>query len=134
MCAHDNKPESFIGGILKMKCPNCRRGEMFINNSVFPLSKMLDLVPVCKVCGQKMVSETNNGPGINYAVTVIVFFLNLLWYWPVFGISYFDNSLYYYMTVSTIIVILIQPWTMRYSRVLYLYFYVPYQSNRHIKK
>jgi hypothetical protein len=77
-----------------------------------------------------MVNETNNGPGINYALTVIIFFLNLAWYWPIFGLSYFDNSLFYYMAVSTTVVVLLQPWTMRYSRVLYLYMYVPYQSYR----
>lgn len=111
-----------------MKCPNCRKGDMFVNKSVFPLGKCLKLVDNCHVCGMKMVNETNNGPGINYALTVIIFFLNLAWYWPVFGLSYFDNSLYYYMAVSTAIVVLLQPWTMRYSRVLYLYMYVPYKS------
>lgn len=134
MCAHDSKPASFIGGIIKMKCPNCRKGDMFVNKSVFPLGKCLKLVDICTVCGQKMVNETNNGPGINYALTVIIFFLNLAWYWPVFGLSYFDNSLYYYMAVSTGVVVLLQPWTMRYSRVLYLYMYVPYQSNRYLER
>lgn len=131
MCAHDTQSASLVGGIVKMKCPNCRKGDMFVNKSVFPLGKSLKLVNNCAVCGQKMVNETNNGPGINYALTVIIFFLNLAWYWPVFGLSYFDNSLYYYMAVSTAVVVLLQPWTMRYSRVLYLYMYVPYQSNRH---
>lgn len=133
MCAHDTKPASFIGGIIQMKCPNCRKGDAFFNKSVFPLGKSQKLVDNCAVCGQKMMHETNNGPGINYALTVVIFFLNFFWYWPIFGISYFDNSLFYYMAVSTTIVILIQPWTMRYSRILYLYMYVPYQSNRHLQ-
>ncbi|HYD21045.1 MAG TPA: hypothetical protein VEB40_06175 [Flavipsychrobacter sp.] len=133
MCAHDDKPISFVSGILQMKCPNCRRGDAFVNKSVFPLGKSQKLVERCEVCGQKMMHETNNGPGINYALTVIVFFLNLAWYGPIFGLSYFDNSLYYFMAVSTAIVLLIQPWTMRYSRILYLYMYVPFQSNRHLK-
>lgn len=133
MCAHDSKPASFVGGILKMKCPNCRRGNAFVNKSVFPLGKSQRLVEHCEVCGQKMMHETNNGPGINYALTVVVFFLNLAWYAPIFGLRPQDNSYYYFMTVSTVIVILMQPWTMRYSRILYLYMYVPYQSNRHLQ-
>lgn len=133
MCADNSKP-SLVGGIIKMKCPNCRKADAFVNKSVFPLGQALKLVDNCPVCGQKMVNETNNGPGINYALTVMIFFGNFFWYWPIFGISYFDNSLYYYMTVSTIIVALIQPWTMRYSRILYLYMYVPYQSNRHLER
>lgn len=133
MCATNKKP-SLLGSIIKMKCPNCRKGDMFVNKSVFPLGKSLLMNERCSVCEQKMVHETNNGPGINYALTVIVFLLNILWYWPIFGLSWFDNSVYYYMVSSIVIVLLIQPWSMRYSRVLYLYMYVPYQSNRHLDK
>ncbi len=131
MCSTHKKP-SLIGGVLKMKCPNCRKGNMFVNKTVFPLNKCLKLTDNCSVCNQPMVGEQNNGPGINYALTVIIFLINLVWYWPIFGLSVWDNSVEVYMIVSTVIVVLLQPWTMRYARVLYLYFYVPYQSNRHL--
>lgn len=133
MCAKNDKT-SLVSGIIHMKCPNCRKGDAFVNKSVFPLGKSQRLVERCSVCGQKMMHETNNGPGINYALTVIIFFLNLLWYAPIFGLSFVDDSLYYYMGVSVAIVFLVQPWSMRYSRILYLYAYVPYQSNRHLQK
>ncbi len=133
MCAQQ-QPSSFMGGLIKMKCPNCRIGKAFVNDSVFPLSKTLRLVNYCSVCGQKMVNETNNGPGINYAFTVILFFLNLVWYVPIFGIDYYDDGIYYFMAASTAVIILLQPWMLRYSRMVYLYLSVPYQSNRRLKK
>lgn len=133
MCANHDKT-SLVAGIIKMKCPNCRKGQAFKNKSAFPLRESQTFNERCSVCGQKMVHETNNGPGINYALTVIIFFLNLAWYIPIFGISFMDNSLYYYMAASIFVVFLIQPWTMRYSRILYLYAFVPYQSNKHLKK
>lgn len=77
-----------------------------------------------------MVEEQNNGGGINYALTVLLFFLNLCWYWPIFGLSYKDNSVETYLVVSIVIVLLAQPWLMRLSRMLYLYFYVPYGKTR----
>ncbi len=126
-----NKP-GFIKGVLTMKCPNCRKGHAFKNKSVFPLKECVKLVDNCEVCGQKMVSETNNGPGINYALTVIMYLVNLAWYWPIVGLSYYDNSIEIFICVSTLIIILLQPWTMRYSRILYLYMWVPYASNRHL--
>lgn len=127
MCSTTKTP-SFVGGLITMKCPNCRKGNAFVNKSVFPLSKCLKLHDTCEVCGMKLMTESNNGPGINYALTVLLFFFNLAWYWPIFGLSYFDNSMFYYMGVSTAVVVLLQPWTMRYSRILYLYFLVPYGS------
>lgn len=133
MCAESPKP-SLLSAAAKMKCPNCRKGDAFANKSVFPLNKALQLVVYCEVCGQKMVNETNNGPGINYAFTVVLFFLNYLWYWPIFGISVMDDSIYYFMAVSTIVVLALQPWMMRYARIVYLYFSVPYQSNRRLRK
>ncbi|MBA3829492.1 MAG: DUF983 domain-containing protein [Taibaiella sp.] len=119
---------SLIGGIIKMKCPNCRKGQIFVNKSVLPLSKCLKMEDNCEVCGQRMLYERNNGGGINYALNVIIFFLNILWYWPIFGISYKDNSIIYYLFTSIAVIILIQPWLMRWSKVIYLYIYIAYQK------
>lgn len=125
MCAEDKKPWLIIG-MIRMKCPNCRKGNAFINKSVFPLSKCLATHDHCPRCGQRLQNEQNNGIGINYALTVMVIFLNLLWYWPIFGISYKDNSFYYFLATSVGVAILLQPWLMRYSRVLYLYMFVKF--------
>lgn len=82
----------------------------------------------CSECDVKYAREQNLGYGINYVLTVSMLFLNLLWYWPIFGIRYNDNSLYYFLAVSTVITILLQPWFMRLSRVLFLYFTIYYNS------
>jgi hypothetical protein len=75
----------------------------------------------CPACGQKLQGEANNGPGINYVLTTMLLFLNLVWYWPIFGLSYKDDSIFYFLGTSTLVVILAQPWLMRISRVIYLY-------------
>lgn len=87
---------------------------------------MLRLKDHCEACGQKLMHERNNGGGINYALTVMLFFLNLLWYWPIFGMSYKDNSIFYYLATSIVVVLLAQPWLMRFSRMLYLYMFIQY--------
>lgn len=122
------KKSPYIVGLLTFKCPNCRKGRVFVNKSVFPLKDCLKMVDTCAVCGQKMKFESNNGGGINYALTVMLFFLNLLWYWPIFGISYKDNSIFYYLATSIAVVILAQPWLMRFSRIVYLYLFVKFGS------
>ena len=113
----------------KMKCPACRKGFVFANRSIFPLSKCLDLVDHCSVCGQTMKYNTNNGGGINYALTMILFFLNILWYWPIFGLSYKDNSFVYFIIASVIVVVLAQPLLMRFSRIIFLYFIIKFNKN-----
>lgn len=80
----------------------------------------------CPECGQKLVYERNNGAGINYALTTMLFFLNLAWYWPVFGLSYNDNSVEQFLAVSILIAILAQPWLMRLGRMIYLYLFIQF--------
>ena len=54
----------------------------------------------------------------------MIFFLNILWYYPIFGLSYKDYSFYYFLATTTAVVIILQPWLMRLSRIIYLYIYV----------
>ena len=118
-----------LKSMIQMQCPACRKGKMFTNRSYFPLGHLMDMPEKCPVCGQKMEIEPGfyYGTGyVSYALSVGLFFFNLAWYWLIFGISYKDNSIFHYLAVSSIIVILLQPWLMRISRVVYLYMFVKY--------
>jgi uncharacterized protein (DUF983 family) len=124
-----HKKPWLIPSIFGMKCPSCRKGDVFVNKHIFPIGKCLKMHEHCEVCRQKMQNESNNGIGINYALTVMVIFLNLLWYWPIFGISYKDNSFYYFLGTSITVAVLLQPWLMRMSRIIYLYLFVYYGNS-----
>ena len=50
-------------------------------------------------------------------------------YHLLFGLSYKDNSIFICLFSSIGILVLIQPWMMRISRVLYLYMFVKYDAN-----
>ena len=137
MSTSESKP-FFVPALFKMCCPNCRKGFVFINKSVFPLGKTVALKERCELCGQKLLSEKNNGAGMNYAITVVVFMLNLAWYCPLYLYLkknpnenwYENNSVEWYLVSSIVVVLVLQPWLMRISRMLYLYMYVPYGSNK----
>jgi uncharacterized protein (DUF983 family) len=121
-----------LWAMMKMQCPSCRKAHVFRHKSIFPLGQLVQLKDECEVCGQKMKSESNNGGGINYALTVMLFFLNLCWYWPIFGLSYKDNSVQYYLLSSTVVVLIAQPYLMRLSRMIYLYLYVSFGDSRRV--
>jgi hypothetical protein len=131
MSSTSQKP-ALVPALFTMKCPSCRKSTVFVNKSIFPLSKCLALKDECEICGEKMKSESNNGGGINYALSMMLFFLNLLWYWPLFGLSYRDNSVFYYLGSSTLVVLLLQPYLMRLSRMVYLYLYVGFGHSRRV--
>ena len=128
----EQKP-STIKAIFSMQCPSCRKGHMFDQKSMFPLKTMLNMPEECPVCGQKMEPQTGFyfGTGyVSYALSVGLFAFNLIWYWTFFGISYKDNSIFYYLISSISIVVLMQPYIMRISRVLYLYMFVRYGAHK----
>ena len=131
----ESKP-ALLPSLLAMKCPNCRKGQMFTNKSMFPLNKMLDMPERCTVCGQKMELEVGfyYGTGyVSYGITVAILGVLFVLYWLIFGLSYKDNSIFYALGSSVTIVLLMQPWLMRISRVLYLYGFVKYGKGATMK-
>jgi uncharacterized protein (DUF983 family) len=118
-----------VTSLLKEKCPKCRKGNIFTNKSVFPLSKCLQVEEYCSHCGQKIKVENNYGQGMNFVFVFIIFFLTFFIYWPLFGISFKDNSIFYYLGVSVVLSLILQPWLMRFSRVLFLYLVIPFDKN-----
>ncbi len=125
-----------LSSILRMKCPNCRKGDMFCRGSVFPLGDLLKMPDHCEVCGQKMELEIGfyYGTGyVSYGLTVALLAACFVAYWIIFGLSYKDYSIYYALGSSVAIAILLQPWLMRISRVLYLYMFVKYGKGATMK-
>lgn len=126
-----SKAPSRIASMMKMKCPNCHKGDMFVNKSIFPLHKFMKMPERCSECGQKMELEVGfyYGTGyVSYAISVGLSIFNLAWYWIIFGLSFRDYSMFIYLGVNIGILVLLQPWIMRYSRVLYLYMFVKHNK------
>lgn len=117
-----------VTSLLKEKCPRCRKGNIFVNKQIFPFKDCLKTADYCDICRQKIRMENNHGQGMNFVFIFIIFFLNLLWYQPIIGLSFKDNSIYYYIAVSAIMVLVLQPWLMRLSRVLFLYLVIKYDK------
>lgn len=123
------KVPSLLSSIAKMHCPNCRKGHMFKNQSVFPLKDMMDMPERCEVCGQKMELEVGFyfGTGyVSYGISIAISVFNLVWFALFVGLSWKDNSFFWFLGINIAIVALLQPWIIRYSRVFYLNMFVQY--------
>ncbi len=109
---------------------------MFITKSIFPLNRLLEMPDKCEVCGQKMELEVGfyYGTGyVSYALTVGLMAACFIAYWIIFGLSYLDNSIFIALGISVLISLLMQPWLMRISRVLYLNMFVKYGKGSTVK-
>lgn len=102
---------------------------MYTNRSVLPLGKMLDMPKRCPNCGQRYELEVGfwYGTGyVSYAISVALIGVLAVAYAVLLGFSWKDNSVFYFIGIMIAAMIIFQPWIMRYSRVLYLYFFVKY--------
>ena len=136
MTKTEKKPKpGFIWSVLTMRCPRCRRGDMFKNANPFKklkLSYILDMYDCCPVCKQKFDLEPGfwYGTGyVSYALAVAISGLTFIAWWIIVGISTEDNRIFGWLIFNSVLLVVIQPWLMRFSRVVYLLFFVKYNDN-----
>jgi hypothetical protein len=109
---------------------------MFNNKSVFPLGSMLSMPEKCTECGQLMELEPGfyYGTGyVSYGLTVALLAAVFVAYWVLIGLNYKDNSIFIALSVAVGLCLLLQPWIMRISRVLYLYMFVRFGKGHQAK-
>ena len=123
------KKRSRLPAILLCKCPRCRQGDLFKVKNPYRLRHLFDMYKHCPACGQETELEVGFwfGTGyVSYGIAIIVSLFNLAWYWLILGITWRNNSIFWYLIVNSIILVLIMPWIIRLSRVFSLGMFVHY--------
>jgi hypothetical protein len=120
--------------MLKMRCPNCRKGRMFKVANPYILKSLGEMPVACPVCNQPFRLE----PGFYFGAAYISYglmvgwnmFITLLIY-----LIYHDvfNHFVELMVSGIVTTLLVSPWMFRYSRVLYLYMFVRFRRGTVIK-
>ena len=86
----------------------------------------------CPVCGQVTDIEVGfyYGTGyVSYLIALLITVISFLIYWLIIGFSFSDNRFLYWITGNSILLIIMQPWLMRFSRSLWLSFFVNYDPD-----
>lgn len=118
-----------------MKCPRCRRGPMFNDNNPYKnlsLSHITDMPETCPVCKQKYEMEPGfwYGTGyVSYALAVAISVTSFIAWLVLIGVSVSDARIFAWLGFTIFLLIVLQPWLMRLSRVIYLYFFVKYNPD-----
>ena len=118
-----------------MKCPRCRRGPMFKDQNPyrkFSLKHIFDMPERCPVCRQKYDLEPGfwYGTGyVSYALTVAISRATLVAWLILIGVSTEDNRIFWWLGINAFILVILQPWIMRLSRVIYMRFFIRYDEN-----
>lgn len=135
MSKNSKSNPGYIFSLFSMKCPRCRRGSMFSQSNPYKnlsLKNIFRMPEKCAVCAQKFEVEQGfwYGTGyVSYAVTVAFSVSTFVAWWVLIGISVSDSRIFWWLGVNGFLLLITQPWLMRFCRVLYLYFFVRYDED-----
>lgn len=130
MCAdkHEGRP-NILKSMLGNKCARCRRGSIFSSRNPYDLKNCLKMPEYCPVCGQQTEVEVGfyYGTGyVSYALSVAVCVASLIAWWVLLGFSIYDNSIFWWLGVNAVLLVVLQPVIMRMSRTIWMAFFVGY--------
>jgi hypothetical protein len=126
-----NKP-GYWRSIFQHKCSRCRKGEMFRVKNSYDLKRFLKMNDKCPECDQFMEIEPGFYYGtayVSYALAIALSVATFIAWSALIGFSLNDNSVLRWIILNSVLLIGLQPYLMRFSRALWLSFFVHYNSN-----
>jgi uncharacterized protein (DUF983 family) len=115
-----------IPSILKMKCPKCHQGNMFINSNPYKRSTVDKMPSNCPCCGENFMPE----PSFYFGAMFISYGLGVAWFLLGFLVTCLLNvEGWVFLSIYTATLLMLWPAIFRYSRVIYLYLFVRYDKN-----
>lgn len=130
----DIKP-GYLKSMFGMKCPRCRKGNMFTDSNPYKkmsLQHIFSMPEHCPECTQRYDMEPGfwYGTGyVSYALAVAICVTTFVAGVILFGLSFRDNSIFYWLIANSLLLLILQPWLMRLSRVIYIRFFVSYDAD-----
>ncbi|MEI7470622.1 MAG: DUF983 domain-containing protein [Chitinophagaceae bacterium] len=131
----DSKPTpNYWWATFANKCPRCRRGPMFSNNNPYrslKADRILEMPENCPVCKQKYDLEPGFWYGTGYVSYALAFAMSVTtfvaWY-VLIGMSIDDSRVFWWLGINSVLLVVLQPWLMRFSRVVYLRLFVHFDK------
>jgi hypothetical protein len=119
----------YLSSVLGCYCPRCREGKLFQHPVKISFKKNMLMNKECPVCRQVTEIEVGFYYGtsyVSYALTVGLSLISLGIWALTIGLSTNDNRFFVWMGVNALLLIVLQLWLMRFSRSLWISWFVKY--------
>lgn len=113
------------------KCPRCHEGKVFENDNPYSFKNGLQMNKNCSSCGLKYEKET----GFFYGAMYVSYALQVGLFICLYTLDTFFWHLKALVLVSIVIgaILLLMPVTFRWSRILWMNFFTPYQKSKSVE-
>lgn len=121
----------YLATVFGCFCPRCREGKLFKHPVSIKLKRNMEMHEHCRVCGQPTDIEVGfyYGTGyISYLIALLFSAFSILAWYLLIGFSFKDQRFLYWVIFNSVLLLMLQPWLMRFSRSLWLSFFVKYDA------
>lgn len=113
--------------VVKNKCPRCQDGDFFVSSNPLDFKSNLKIHEKCPKCDLKYMIEPSFFYGamyVSYALTVAIAVATFI------ICQLLDLNLVWTLTTIIIVLILLIPYLVRISRLIYINMFVSYQGDK----
>ncbi len=89
----------------------------------------MEMFERCIICGQPTDIEVGFYYGtsyISYLIAIVISTVSFFLWWVIIGFSFSDNRFFYWIGFNACLLVAMQPWLMRFSRSLWISWFVRY--------
>ena len=116
-----------LPSVLQLKCPKCRKGDLFVNKSSYKYKGFFDMPKRCLKCGQDFEIETGFYYGamyVSYALTIAITVAVFV------ALTVFNAfSIIPFLIFDVIALVLTMPYVTRVSRSIWIALMIKYDAN-----
>lgn len=127
---HPNR--GYLATLFTCRCPRCREGKLFKHPLSLRMKRNMEMNDECPVCNQATDIEVGfyYGTGyISYLICILIVIVSFFLWFLTIGFSFQDKRFLVWIIVTCVFLTALQPWLMRFSRVLWLAFFVKYDAD-----
>ena len=121
------KDPDAISSVLKMKCPKCRQGNLFVNKNSYQIKGFFDMPNYCPKCGQSFRVETGFYLGAMYVSYALTIALNVSVFVALVIFNQFTLPLFF--TLAGLGTLLTMPYVIKISRAIWIAIMIRYDTN-----
>ena len=129
----DKKPSrGYLSSVFSCRCPRCREGKLFQFPTSINFKRNMTMHKNCPVCGQPTEIEVGFYYGtafVSYGLTVALSVISFVVWVLTIGVSVDDNRLFWWLGFNAVLLIVMQPWLMRFSRSLWISWFVKFDPD-----
>jgi len=117
---------TMLSGVIKLKCPRCRKGDLFANKNVYRYKDFFKMPNHCPKCGQDFNIETGFYYGAMYVSYGLTIAINVAVFVALSVFNIFSVELF--LLVDLIILLITLPYIFKISRAIWININVPFNK------